>query len=350
MFSFNARLRPDGTDHSCRNEGAGLAGAGSANSRLAGNGFSVCILSYANIGIGSHDVCDGAEASVRLAMFGGYRVATWEADGLHEVTDLLSSQGSFGGPYRMNELIARFDELRPAIEDRRHAGTVIDAGSVRIETPLPRPTNYLAAPLNYRAHKAEMSGPIASGGTSAKEMGFFVKASGSITGPSDPIELPNRPGRRFDHEAEIGFVIGREARGVDEGHAIDHVFGYTMLLDNTMRMTETEREERTLRKSFWSLNPVGPVIVTADEIPDPSRLTIELDVNGERRQSGSLDELILDIPGLIAQASAVLPLLPGDLYATGSPAGVGPIVPGDQVRISCPAIGEMQFAVTERAW
>jgi 2-keto-4-pentenoate hydratase/2-oxohepta-3-ene-1,7-dioic acid hydratase in catechol pathway len=290
------------------------------------------------------------EASVRLAMFGGYRVGTWEADGLHEITDLLSTEGPFGAPYRMNELIARFDDLRGAIEDRRQTGPIVDPAMVRIETPLPRPTNYLAAPLNYRAHKAEMSGPIASGGTSAKEMGFFVKASGSITGPNDPIELPKRPGRRFDHEGEIGFVVGREARGVGVDEALSHVFGYTLLLDNTMRMTETEREERTLRKSFWSLNPVGPVIVTADEIPDPSQLTIELDVNGERRQSGSLGELILDIPGLIAQASAVLPLLPGDLYATGSPAGVGPIVPGDQVRISCPEIGEMSFAVTERSW
>lgn len=287
---------------------------------------------------------------MRLIVYDDYMIGTWEQDGIHDLTDLLRASGRFGAPQRMNELISRFDELRAQVEARRRGGPVIDIAGVRLRAPSPRPMNFLAAPLNYRTHAAEMVGPIASGGTSAVEMGFFVKAAGSLCGASDAVELPPGRNRRFDHEAEIAFVIGREARAVPRATALEHVFGYTLILDNTMRMTETQREERTLRKSFWTFSPAGPCIVTADEIPDPRAITIRLWVNDELRQEGSLGDLILDVPGLIQQASAVLPLVSGDLYATGSPAGIGPIVPGDTIRVAAEPIGEMRLDVRERGW
>ena len=287
---------------------------------------------------------------MRLVVFDDHRPGLLEADGIRDLTDLLSPVSSVSAPLRMNELIARWDELRPAVDARRGSGPGIPVSAVRLRSPIPRPTNFLAAPLNYAAHGAEMKGPIASGGTSAKEMGFFVKAPGCICGASDAIELPTDRDRRFDHEAEIGFVVGKEARAVSRERALEHVFGYTIVLDMTMRMTEREREERPMRKSFWTFSPAGPCIVTADEIPDPRALTVRLWVNEELRQEGSLHDLILDVPGLIEQASAVLPLEPGDLYATGTPSGIGPIAIGDVVRVACDEIGEMRLPVRARPW
>jgi 2-keto-4-pentenoate hydratase/2-oxohepta-3-ene-1,7-dioic acid hydratase in catechol pathway len=250
----------------------------------------------------------------------------------------------------MNALIADWDRLCPAVEARRTTGPIVDPTTVRFRAPSPRPRNFLAAPLNYVDHGTEMQGSLGSGGGTPNELGFFVKASGCLAGPFDDVELPPIDNRRFDHEGELGVVIGREARSVPPDRALDHVFGYTLVLDATMRMTETRREERTMRKSFATFSPSGPVLVTADEIPDPTTLTVRLWVGDERRQEGHLRDLVVDIPGLVAMASAVLPLQPGDLIATGSPSGVGPIRPGDVIRVASDAIGEMRLPVTARAW
>lgn len=286
---------------------------------------------------------------MRLLAFDDYRIGAWEEDGIHELTDLLSPVPTHAAPLRMNELISRWDELRSAVEARRARGPALPPETVRLRPPAALPRNFLAAPLNYAEHGAEMMGPMASGGTSAKEMGFFVKAGGSLTGASGPIELPDRD-RRFDHEGEVAFVIGRATRGVSRAAALGHVFGYALILDLTMRMTETEREERTMRKSFHSFSPCGPWLLTADEVPDPTALGFRLWVNDELRQDGSLRDLILDVPGLIEQASAVVALEPGDLYATGTPAGVGPIEVGDVVRIDGGVLGAMQLTVERRPW
>ena len=287
---------------------------------------------------------------MRLAVFDDYRVAAWEVDGLHDLTDLLEPAPAWAAPYRMNALIAAFDGLRDGIETRRTSGPVIDPAAVHFHAPTPRPRNFLAAPLNYVDHGSEMQGSLGSGGGSPLELGVFVKASGCLAGPFDDVELPPIEDRRFDHEGELGVVIGRPASGVSSADALDHVFGYTLVLDATMRMTETRREERTMRKSFATFSPSGPVVVTADEIPDPTVLTVRLRVGDDPRQEGHLDDLIVDIPGLVAMASAVLTLEPGDLIATGSPAGVGPIHPGDVITVSCDAIGEMRLPVSRRAW
>jgi 2-keto-4-pentenoate hydratase/2-oxohepta-3-ene-1,7-dioic acid hydratase in catechol pathway len=287
---------------------------------------------------------------MRLVTYDEYRVGVVEPDGIHDCTDLLGEVPRWAAPYRMNALIAGWPQLRDRVEERRTAGSAVSVDAVRLRAPSPRPRNFLAAPLNYAAHGAEMSGPMASGGGTPLELGLFVKAGGCLAGPNDEIGLPPIEGRRFDHEGEIGLVIGKTARGAAPETALDHVFGYTLVLDATMRMTETRREERTMRKSFATFSPSGPCILTADEVPDPSELTVRLSVNGEPRQEGSLRDLVVDVAGLVAMGSSVLELGPGDLIATGSPAGVGPIVPGDVVVVEAEGIGQMRLPVTRRAW
>lgn len=290
---------------------------------------------------------------MRLVVWDEYRLGAWEPDGIHDLTDLVDGSApapAWAAPYRMNELIARWDELRPQVDRRRASSEPVPLDSVRLRAPTPRPRNFLAAPLNYVAHGAEMQGSLGSGGGTPLELGFFIKAGGCLADPGGPIELPPIEDRRFDHEGEIGVVIGRRAAGVPPEAALDHVFGYTLVVDATMRMTETRREERTMRKSFHSFSPSGPCILTADEVPDPAELSVKLWVDGELRQAGQLRDLVVDVAGLVAMGSAVLELQPGDLFATGSPAGVGPIRPGETVTVEAERIGRLELPVTRRPW
>lgn len=292
---------------------------------------------------------------MRLVVWDDYRLGVLEADRVHDLTDLVDGSDAvpaWAAPYRMNQLIARWDDLRNEAERRRSGtnGPGVAVADVRLRAPTPRPRNFLAAPLNYVAHGAEMQGSLGTGGGTPNELGFFIKASGCLADPDGPIELPPVPDRRFDHEGEIGVVIGARACGVAPERAMDHVFGYTLVVDATMRMTETRREERTMRKSFATFSPSGPCLLTADEVPDPTALSVRLLVGDELRQEGHLGDLVVGVAGLVAMASGVLPLEPGDLFATGSPAGVGPIRPGDTVIVESEPIGRMTLPVVERTW
>lgn len=152
-----------------------------------------------------------------------------------------------------NELIARFDGLRVEVDRRRQAGGGRAVPRRQPARAHPASWNFLAAPVNYLEHGAEMQGPMATNAGTARELGLCVKTDGSVSGEADGVELPPIDGWRFDHEAEIGVVIGGAARGVACKSALEHVFGYTLILDGTMRLTAAAREERTLRKSFGTL-------------------------------------------------------------------------------------------------
>ncbi len=201
---------------------------------------------------------------------------------------------------------------------------------------MPWPNKVIAYPTNYRDHAAEMAST-----TRADLQGYFLKANSSLSGPNDPIELPDVPGREVHHECEIAVVIGRQGRQIPIARAIDHVFGYSCLLDITIR----GKEERVMRKSFDTFTPVGPWIVTADEIPDPADIRMRLWVNGEKRQEATTKDLIVDIAQMIALASSASTLYPGDIIATGTPAGVGPIRDGDRVTIEVDHVGRMSVPV-----
>lgn len=288
---------------------------------------------------------------MRIAVFDEHRIGVVGDEGVHDVTAALDCW--VPGPAAatlVNEFIARFHELRPQVESIVDSNPPLPLSEVVLRPPVPRPTHVFAAPKNYHGHHEEMKSAIGSGDGTAADLGFFLKATGSLAGPSGPIELPSRPGRRFDHEGEVAVVIGKAARGVSREQALDHVFGFTILVDVTMRNTETRREERVMRKSFETFGPLGPYVLTADEVPDPGELSIQLWVNGELRQDTRLDDLILDVPGLIEQASSVLTLRPGDVFATGSPPGVGQIGAGDEVVVEVAEIGRMTLPVTRRAW
>ena len=150
------------------------------------------------------------------------------------------------------------------------------------------------------------------------------------------------PERRTDHELELAVVIGVPGHAISRERAMEHVAGYCIGLDMTVRGTE----DRSFRKSPDTYTVLGPCFVTADEITDPHALTMSLWVNGERRQHSSTGAMTIDIPDLIAIASSLYTLHPGDVILTGTPEGVGPVAPGDEIRAFCEGVGEMTLRVS----
>ena len=200
---------------------------------------------------------------------------------------------------------------------------------VRLRVPVADPSKIIAAPVNYRDHQTEMSSDSHVGA-----LGFFLKAPSSLLDPGGTIQLPYHD-RRFDQEGELALIIGRTARHVSEQDALSFVFGYTGLLDITMR----GGEDRSTRKSFETFTPMGPLVVTADEFGDPGDVELRCWVTGNLRQQATTRDLIWDVAHLVSYASSVTTLHPGDVISTGTPAGVGPITAGDTIRLELSGLG-----------
>ncbi len=283
---------------------------------------------------------------MRLYAFDDHRLGVLsDAGRLVDITALVGPQ--VAPRDRMTALIRDWPELGDEVRAAAGAHGGVALGRARLLAPQPRPGKIIAAPVNYRLHHREMGGAdgVYRGATvkTIETYAGFIKAPSSIVGPDGAIELP--PGeRRIDHEAELGVVVGRAARNVRRDEALEYVFGYVPLLDITVR----GEEDRSFRKSYDTFTPIGPAIVTADEVGDPGELDLELTVDGELRQSSNTREMIFDVPRLIELYSAAMTLEPGDLIATGTPEGVGPIASGQEVVLEIPAVGTLAMPVRSR--
>lgn len=274
---------------------------------------------------------------MRLVRFDGGRIGLLRNDHIFDVTDLADSDRRSWPPVAMLRVIADFGNLRPELEQAfSRIGIPVEA--VRLEPPISWPQKLLAYPVNYLAHGHEMNSSNRAGIN-----GFFMKSPSSISGPSDPIVLPDVPSREIHHECELGLIIGRRGRHVPLSDAEDYVFGYCCLIDCTVR----GKEERVMRKSYDTFTPIGPAIVTKDEVGDAGSIDMKLWVNDELRQHANTRDLLVDIPNMITMAASVLTLEPGDIIATGTPAGVGPINPGDIVTIDIERVGRMSIPVVQ---
>lgn len=286
---------------------------------------------------------------MKIASFNDYRVGVVSADGIKDVTAVLPDFLSQMPAQRINWLIEHWKELKDPVLNAR--GASIPVTSLRLLPANPGAPHIYAAPANYRKHIGELGDrAVTTGGRTAREQGFFLKSPASLIGSGDTILLPRGSARRFDHESELAVIIGKAAKDVRREDAMDYVFGYSCLIDGTMRIEKgTGEEERTMRKSFDTFTPLGPYLVTADEIVDPENLDNNLWVNGELRQSANTRDLIVGIAELIEMVSSVLTLRPGDVIATGTPEGVGPIADGDVVRIEIEKVGSMTVNVAQRS-
>lgn len=200
------------------------------------------------------------------------------------------------------------------------------------------PGKIVAAPVNYRDHQEEMK---QIGNVSA--MGFFLKAPSSVLADGGTVQLPYSD-RRFDQEGELALVIGKRARNVSVVDALDYVAGFTCLLDITMR----GGEDRSTRKSFDTFTPVGPYLVTSDEVGELSALTLQTRVNGELRQDADIKDLIWGVPEFLSYVSSVMTLEPGDIVTTGTPAGIGQLHDGDVVEVRIGGVGALTVTVSDK--
>ncbi len=223
--------------------------------------------------------------------------------------------------------------------------------------PIPEPArNIFCVGKNYYDHAEEFhsSGFDASAGASAipEHPIIFTKASTTVTGPGAPIPGSADQTESVDYEVELAVVIGTGGRNIAKDKAYDHVFGYTIVNDVTSRRLQERHKQWFLGKNFDGFCPMGPYLVTADEVGDVGALRVEAHVNGELRQSAAVKDLIFDIPTLIETISAVMTLLPGDIIATGTPSGVGIgfnpprfLKKGDIVTVSITGLGELENPV-----
>jgi 2-keto-4-pentenoate hydratase/2-oxohepta-3-ene-1,7-dioic acid hydratase in catechol pathway len=285
---------------------------------------------------------------MKLAVFDDFRIGVVDGDLLFDVTGATPDALKELPAQRMNWLIAHWEAARPRVQSLQRDARPLALNQVKLLAPNPAPPHVFAAPANYRKHVGELGARSVSKGRTAREQGFFLKAPGSVVGAGGFISLPRGSSRRFDHESELAVIIGRHASRVPRSEAMNHVFGYSCLIDATMRIEPgVAEEERSMRKSFAGFTPIGPFLVTADEVADPQNLQNRLWVNGELKQDANTKDMIVDIAELIELISSVLPLQPGDVIATGTPEGVGPFAPGDTVRIAIEGVGDMSLPVRE---
>ena len=264
----------------------------------------------------------------------------------HEKTGMLDPQG------RVRDLSAHLPDLageavgpdalaRIAAIDPETLALVEEPG--RIGPCLSRVPNFFCIGLNYARHAAE------TGAKPPAEPIIFSKASSALSGPNDPVIIP-RTARKCDWEVELGVVIGRETLYVPEARALDHVAGYCIVNDVSERTFQAEHGGQWIKgKSAPSFGPLGPWLVTTDEIPDPQNLRLTLDVNGERMQDDSTGDMIFGVAQIVSYMSRFMKLMPGDVVATGTPSGVGMgwtpqrfLSPGDVMELEIEGLGRQR--------
>lgn len=226
--------------------------------------------------------------------------------------------------------------------DLTRAGVVLPRRSVTLCAPVDRPGKIVAVARNYSAHAAERASETAD------EPTLFLKANSAVIGPNDDIVLPHAS-QQVDYEGELAVVIGLPAYEVDEAEALDYVAGYTAANDVTARDYQNVRGQHWIGKSCDTFAPLGPALVTADEILDPQDLGLRTVVSGETRQDACTKEMVFSVARLIAFASRLMTLEPGDVLLTGTPAGVGAAASpprflrdGDVVDVEIQGIGKLR--------
>jgi len=282
---------------------------------------------------------------MKICRYDDNRLGLVADDGIRDVTAVLAELGPFGYPLpRHDPFIARLSVLKERIQAIAEGAKPIAPDRVKLLAPVANPGKIIAAPVNYTKHLQEaLADKGIHHGNLVQEIhkaGMFLKASSSVVGPGEGVKLVHTD-RRNDHEVELALVIGKTAKNVSAAQALEHLAGFCIGLDMTIRGPE----ERSLRKSPDSYCVLGPWLVTPDELGDPGALRLSITVNGELRQDAHTSDLILGIGELIAWGSSFYTLLPGDVILTGTPQGVGPVKPGDTMVATIERIGSMQVRV-----
>ena len=282
---------------------------------------------------------------MKICRFDNNRIGVVEGESLRDVTAILDKLPSFRWPIPPGDaLIAALDHLRDEMIRLSRRADAIPVDRVKLRSPVANPSKIIGAPVNYLDHLEEAKrDPGLLQGHSLKpvsEWGLFLKASTALAGAGDGVAQRFQD-RRNDHEAEFSIVIGRQGSNISRGNALGHVAGYCIGLDMTVRGPQFQ----CFRKSIDTYAVLGPWLTTKDEIADPGNIDFFLTVNGEPRQKSNTRYLDYDVAQLIELASSYYTLYPGDVIMTGTPAGVGPVKPGDTIYTEFAGLGSMSVAV-----
>jgi len=280
---------------------------------------------------------------------GSQEVGLVSADGATVAPLAFDAERKRLGAQAVIDLLAAGREL-PA------TGAALPLAEVRLLAPLPRPRrNLWCVGRNYHAHAKELSASVFKDNDANPESWpiVFTKVPECVVGPRDDVLLPAGVSSQIDYEAELAVVIGKGGKNIPRARALEHVFGYTVVNDVTARDVQMRHQQWDMGKSFDTFCPMGPWIATADEF-DGTRTRVRCWVNGELRQDGPTENMIFDIPFLIETISRGITLYPGDVIATGTPAGVGMgmqppryLAAGDVVRVEVEGLGVIENTFVE---
>jgi len=282
---------------------------------------------------------------MKLAFFDDFKLGVVADDSIVEVTDAVKDISRLGPQDVMRGVIERFDALKGKLADAAAKGERKPAAQVRIRAPLPRPENIICMAVNYME-----DGTLAE----PAPINAFMKSPSAIIGDGDTMLLPDMGASIFQGEAELAVVIGKRASHVKAADAMSYIFGYTNFIDGSARGVVPPTNVFYQMKSRDTFAPIGPYIVTADEIKDPHKLQIRLSNNGVVMQNFNTDDMAHKIPRCIEWVTSIHTLQPGDILATGTNhRGLNPFMDGDQIELTCEGCGTLHIRVRDplkRTW
>ena len=276
---------------------------------------------------------------MKLAFFDDFKLGVVKGDAIVDVSAVVSDIPHSGPGDLISGLIARFDSYRSKLEAAAK-GAGVPLSGVRIRPPLPKPGNIVCMAVNYMEN-----------GTLAKPapINAFHKAPSSVIGLGDTMVLPDVPATIFEGEAEMAVVIGKRASNVPASQAMDHIFGYINFIDGSARGLPPPGNVFFQMKSRETFAPIGPYLVTKDEIDDPQKLPIKLWVNGELKQDFNTDDMAHNIARCIEWVSSIHALEPGDILATGTNhRGLSSFMDGDAIEIETQGLGRLRFHIEDK--
>ncbi len=282
---------------------------------------------------------------MKLLYFDDYKLGVLKGNAVADVSAALRDIPHTGPHDLINGLIARFDEYRARIEAAAARSQVVPLSRVRLRPPLPRPGNIVCMAVNYMEDGTR---------TEPAPLNAFHKAPTAVIGPGDTMVLPDVPATIFEGEAELAVVIGKRASHVPRARAMEHVFGYINFIDGSARGLPPPGNIFFQMKSRDTFAPIGPYLVTSDEVVDPQRLQVRLSINGEVKQDFNTSDMAHGVARCIEWVSAIHALEPGDILATGTNhRGLSAFQDGDTIELETEGLGRLTVHVYDdlkRTW
>ncbi|HEX9466599.1 MAG TPA: fumarylacetoacetate hydrolase family protein [Alphaproteobacteria bacterium] len=282
---------------------------------------------------------------MKLVYFNNFALGVLKGDSVVDVSAVVKDIPHTGPHNLISGVIERFGEYRKRLEEAAQKGQGVPLAQVKIRPPLPKPTTIVCMAVNYMEDGTR---------TEAAPINAFLKAPNAIIGPDETMVLPDAPATIFEGEAEVAVVIGKRASNIKAADAMSYVFGYANFIDGSARGLPPQGNTFYQMKSRDTFAPVGPSIVTADEIKDPHKLQVKLTVNGVVKQNFNTDDMAHKIERCIEWVTSIHALEPGDILATGTNhRGLSSFMDGDKIELEAEGLGKLRIAVRDplkRTW